>query len=625
MFSSRLSFLILYHVHDNFSSAGLVSRVHYKTSIKRINAGAVAEQFIHLFNRIESNQDVMQVPTLKDELDALLKVENLPSELRAQNQLSEQKLMEGRRIKERWDGTMETILLKYDQLLAHHDIYSGLIALQSFNSPTLHSCFAGSTYTITDCFKQEIQAYRLKISKIINPLLSAWIAEQRCSSVEKISDYRKHMRRLQSILTDLNYTAESEQAEAKCRIELENKEALLERQTLLSNCKTFLNREECSNKTPYTTLLHRQHECELLLGGLSKHSKTLGEEADRLSSRLIDRLDTIQALIKNIKQQMNDIWDDLYAIENLDAVKSLISSIQSVCQLGIEETDLADYKALESALQSFLDATNDIVECRADRDLFEISKQKYLALFESADYDFDVMSILKSVIASIETELNTKDKQWCNRYLDSIPTTRSEMMKWVDSTEVLPNYLSAETKASYQLKLKQVSAEIHKAEVEFVVFRFQRLDSNQMQQCYQALTEIMQTPENPPNIAGSDISQEESSSHSNNASWDIEEWVVLIDLYYKNPMYTRKELEVTLIPYSNMLIHRAEILNIPTSPTYRNINGLFMQMDRIKYSITNRGTAFSGTSKTQEIAMDLYHNDIEKFNQIRDLCWEKFG
>ena len=130
--------------------------------------------------------------------------------------------------------------------------------------------------------------------------------------------------------------------------------------------------------------------------------------------------------------------------------------------------------------------------------------------------------------------------------------------------------------------------------------------------------------ENPSgeNDAGNPM---EEPSFSRNKKWDIEEWIVLVKLYYENKDKTRTDLHDAVSLMSLVLNRRADSLGIEHDEKYRNINGLAMQFDRIKYIDTNGAKGLSAYSELANAAIEMYHNDLEGFNLLAENCWKKYG
>ena len=185
---------------------------------------------------------------------------------------------------------------------------------------------------------------------------------------------------------------------------------------------------------------------ETLLEQIEKFSSTLGSDAQKFSSNASNRLAEINKAIDRIKQDMNDIYDDIYSISSVDDIRDMISRIQIVCQKGIPSTDLADFEELKNTLNAFLSDITELTECKDDRAAFESKHDELITKYTQAEYDFDVVEIIEQVSIAIRESLDRRDIDWSTKYLSKPVESRVELLSWVDNTQLLPQYLSEGTK-----------------------------------------------------------------------------------------------------------------------------------------------------------------------------------
>ncbi len=588
-----------------------------KSTLKRVNAGAVADSFLRMFARIDNNVDIGQVDALSQELETLKRAENIPEALNAQYQLALNKIQEGRRIKKRWDGLKDEVNEKYGEFLDKRDVYSGLLAIQKLGGMSFYNCFSDSPYAMTEEQRNEITSQRQEIEQFVNPFLQGWILEQRCKGVESISQYRKHMERLKNLLQDVGYDTAAKQVKDRAEQELSNVENIRARQQLRSNCSDYLQNCVVKAVVPYTRLVEWKKQGEVLLGQIQKFSASLGSEAEGINKNISNRVAEVDKSIERIKKDMNDIYDDIYSVSSVEDISDMISRIQQVCQKGIPSTDIADFEELKSTLESFLTDIRALSDCQEDWEAFNIEHDELMRKYADNEYDFDVVSILEQVSAAIQDSLKKRDVDWSAKYLSKALNSRVDLLAWVDGTRMTPKYLSEETKAKFLERSKEVAERLSKAKIDDVIYSFIKLEEKEKELCFDRLIEIYQNHDtNEPNVIEATISR--------NKKWDLEEWVVLAKLYFENRGKTRTELADELSALSAMLVRRADILEIEHDGKYRNVNGLAMQLDRIKYIDTKGERGLSAYSELAEAAVSMYHVDREGFELIAKKCWEKY-
>lgn len=478
-------------IQDNKIDLALIR----KSTLKRVNVGAVADRFLHLFAQIDNNMDFEAVPDLRNELETLKQAENVPDELTAQYQLALNKLQEGNRVRLNWNNAREKVMSKYDGLLEQRDIYQGLLAIQLVQGMTFYSCFLNTSYAMTEKQQKEVADLKEEIKKLVDPFIKGWISEQRCKGVEYISAYRNHMGRVQKLLSDLGYVSEASFATSRAEAELSNVEIIRARQELKKNCKEFVEENIVTAVIPYTRLLDWQKRASELLEQIEKYSNSLGADAEKLKGALSKRLEEIKTVIVSIKNDMNGIYDGIYEISSFDDVQIMIDRIQRVCQMGISESDLEDFESLKSTLEAFQRDVREMIELQNDRDAFLNGYETLVRKYENEDLDFDVASILEQVASSIIADLDTRDRAWATRFLETIGNKREDLLVWVDSTRTLPRYLSEETRRKYQTIKESVDRKLSMAKIEDVIFSFKKLQKEEQKVCFELLSSILVTPD----------------------------------------------------------------------------------------------------------------------------------
>lgn len=321
--------------------------------------------------------------------------------------------------------------------------------------------------------------------------------------------------------------------------------------------------------------------------------------------------------IEKIKQDMNDIYDDIYSISCVEDIQDMLGRIQLVCQKGIPQTDLADFEELKKALEAFLADITALTDCQDDRNAFEAQYSTLLKQYADDEFDFDVVSIIEQVGQSIRDSMEAKDLAWRSRYLEPMLNGRVELLSWVDKTRLLPKYLSEETLQSYYERKKDVDQQLSQAKIDDVIYSFRKLEEKEKEACFDQLVDIYKN--------GRENTNDIDLPFTRNKKWDLEEWIVLVKVYFEHKDKSRSELNELLSPLSLMLVRRAGALGIEHDEKYRNINGLAMQFDRIKYMDTKGAKGLSAYSELAEAALEMYHTDREGFELIAKKCWDKYG
>ena len=92
--------------------------------------------------------------------------------------------------------------------------------------------------------------------------------------------------------------------------------------------------------------------------------------------------------------------------------------------------------------------------------------------------------------------------------------------------------------------------------------------------------------------------------------------VAMVDLYYQYKSGKVRDLKKSLSMLSQKLIKRAEFLQIPHDEKYRNINGMHMIFENVRYVDTNGQEGLSGASTLVYEIIKLYKENPFIFQAI---------
>lgn len=462
-----------------------------KTIVKRINAGAVADQFTALFNRINANMDTDMVESLEQELNRLTKAEKVPDQLAAQYQLAKMKLQEGHRLIRNWNNQYETTMKLYDKLLEKTDIYAGLQCLQELTGYGFFKVFTDTSYTMSEAQQQQLKDQVATIKVTIEPYLTGYISQQKCTTVDNMSGYKGFMKKLRTLLENQGYARQAILCGEVAEKELSNKELIKERQEIRSKYNSFIRDSIPNETTQYTTLLSWRDDGTKLLNSIVKHSESIGNDAVNMQNTVNNHLNAINKQIDDIKEKMNKIYDDLYSVSSLHGVQQLIADIDRMKFYGIPEDDMKDYLEVKQVLTVFVDDVSVMIEEQNNRQRFQENFKTLYNKYVDSELEFDVLSILEGLATTIRNDLNNKDSLWSQKHLSTIPDTIVEIHNWIQDTNALPTYLSNETRTRYIEVKRKVDEELSKARVDDIVHSFSNLNEEEKKRCFAALKTMM--------------------------------------------------------------------------------------------------------------------------------------
>jgi hypothetical protein len=477
-------------IGDNKVEVGMLK----ETCFILVDAGAVIDNYLRLFKRVEGNDDINLVNDYLNELQQLAQSEEIPAELEAQYKLCEYRLNEGIKILSTWNRTIDDLINKYEMAAENGDVYAALQGISAIENPGIYGVFSGS-YVMSEQAKEQLKSIKNKLKAFVEPKLIPWIKDQRCYSVESMSQYKKHYKRIVSLLQDLSYFDEASFADRHGEVELQNREEIRERQELKANCSKFMSEKVITKFVAYTTLLDWEKQGIELLASIEKHKDFLGSDYMNLSNKISARVNEIVEVHNKIKVDMDDIWNDMYELSDIDMVESMIERIDYVCKKGIPSSDRTDFVELQKVLEAFISDTKELEELNLDREGFE---GKFNVLYEKYSKDgveIDILHILDSIADAAREKMNSKETEWIKTYILSVSNdiSRAKALEWIERTINLPLYLSADTKEKYLQAKVVINKFLSDANIEDVLFHFRKLNNSEREICMEKLLDIIRT------------------------------------------------------------------------------------------------------------------------------------
>lgn len=108
-------------------------------------------------------------------------------------------------------------------------------------------------------------------------------------------------------------------------------------------------------------------------------------------------------------------------------------------------------------------------------------------------------------------------------------------------------------------------------------------------------------------------------------NWSVEEMVALVDLYYKVSDIESAECYNELTKLSALYNKRAKIIGIEHDEKFRNITGLKMIMQNIKYIDSNGKEGLANVSNMACYIVYMRKADRNRFNDILNDFYKKYG
>lgn len=107
-------------------------------------------------------------------------------------------------------------------------------------------------------------------------------------------------------------------------------------------------------------------------------------------------------------------------------------------------------------------------------------------------------------------------------------------------------------------------------------------------------------------------------------NWQLEETIMLIELYFKTLNLSAEQAQKEIEKLSALLRNRAVILQKTIDERYRNISGVKLQLESIRYLTSNGKEGIDCPSKASVSALQLYKQMPEIFSQLSKEFYERY-
>lgn len=452
-----------------------------------VDAGAVTGKYMRFFDKIKNNTNIQEVNRLSSQLEEMIQVDEVPEELEQAYLLAVKTLDSGKKAKNEWNDVLSQVDEKLEAAEDSNNPYNALVALQLLENIPVNRIFNDNGYEFDEESKADIKSRNDEITHFIKSIMEYYISNMYCDKVEKINTFRNHNTKVENLLSELGFVKFAELVRRRKESELGNIEEIRSRQELRADLDKYLQDSKMDKFTSYVNVCALLKDGEKIQERAAKYSNALGRDSEQLVKSLTNRIEELTKYKNRINQDMTDIWDDLVDVKNADDVEDLLERIAIILQKGISSADQIDFSELQSNLQELLDDVNEVKEATQSRKQFEEKSRVVLEKYKESDFDFEVEPIIEEVINDIKAKLDQKEENWKNKYLTLGDKSRNSVHRWMDNTNVLPEYLSEETIELVRKLKNEADQIISDGKIEDVLFYFDKLSTNEKIDCLEKL------------------------------------------------------------------------------------------------------------------------------------------
>lgn len=461
------------------------------SSIVWVDAGAVTGKYIRLFERIENNHKLSEISILESHLEKILEVDELPEELRTRCKLARKVLDDGKKVKNEWTNAIRNVEDKYNESLDNENIYNALEALKALDGISIKMIFDNNNFEFSDEYKNVLNNFRKDITTFIDDNIEKWVSNLYCKNVESITKFGTHISKMEKTLQELGFHEYASLVRVKGDKELSNKENIRSRQQLKEDYRNFIKSSNIDRHMAYVSICKFLEQGKSLQERMNKYELTLGNESDEIIEALMNRIAELSQCEERIKQDMLDIWDDLFDVSSAEDVEDLILRINIVLQKGIPTKDNNDFIELKNNLEVLLVDLESVKAASTNRKKFMILSNEIKNKYKEESFEVDVIPIIDEVCINVIHTLDEQEKLWKERFLSLGDKSRASIHKWKENTKYPPEFLTDETKQAIYKLNQEADKLISEGKIEDVIFYFNNLEHDEKIRCIERLKDFL--------------------------------------------------------------------------------------------------------------------------------------
>ena len=453
-----------------------------------IDTNAVEARFQQLFNRLDASSDLSEIFRLQVEIEKLEADNGVPEKLVVNYKLASSKIETAVRSRKDWKICVDKIHDLLDEAEERGNVYSALLALESIEEIPIYSIFNENGLTLSPEYQETLTNLTNRAKGLVNKFFPSWLdGTIHCKSVEAMTQFEKHVKRCSDKLLRFGFSEYAKLITAKGESELSKREEIRSRQELSSDVQKFI--EDCRKISlkNYTDIVDMLSKATALVARLDRFEKSLGNSAKRLREQLNEKIILFSGARDKIKQDMENVWEDLANAQTLEDIENVLSCIALLMNYRIPSRDLQDYDELKTVLDSFVADVIEFQKTILDRDQLSAAISALREKYSESEMDFDVLTVLEDVITKAEIEVDRMDEAWREKNLSLGDRTREAIHIWKEKTRILPAYLKLETVTAVEVMRKEADQLISEGMIEDVVFYFNKLNAEERKRCLELL------------------------------------------------------------------------------------------------------------------------------------------
>ena len=468
------------------------------TSFVKKDLANLEAKFMSIFAQIENANDVIIIRDNKQKLEELLQCEQVPEALVDKYNLINEKIKRASAVYNDWNASVDSVYKIYESLLQNkksYDIQQALKAISSLDKGEPFNVFYRNNFVINGDFKNEILKLNDTLRKTVQPLLTAWISNERCVKREDVTNFESKMGYFSSILKNAGFIDEAKLALE--HIEIEKQKPWFKIESINSEFRKIddeFHKNKIDESYGYKRIKLLQEECAAILKEIGTVQGLLPNASELLVS-LNNKLDVLKGIRSNLDGALNNLEEQLDNMQDLDSVRIVVISINKLMSNDYDDDTNEYLKDLKVHLENIIKTLEPAGMLTNNREEFENCRMQIKNTvkddldFLNDEYGRELTELVDCYLESVDEQINKNDIQWREKYLsfDFANATIRDVSNLRLELETMPKFMSQESITALEEIKKKAEEYIAKDKVNAVVESFRSLNDEQRLICFKLL------------------------------------------------------------------------------------------------------------------------------------------
>lgn len=467
-------------------------KVLLSSNIVKVEIEGYELKYLDLCERIEKNNDISTFDSLLKELKDLIIENDPPEELQSRVNGAQIRAEHGVKVyknKENKIGILKGIL---ESATEDSDFKKIISAIKEANNLLVISDEIYD-FRITMAQEKEIKFVLSKLKNFIESKYLAYIKKATCQSIAQLSGFEKWMRALADDLRELKYDKLAQATKSRLQEVIDNSEKLKEIQLIAQTCDTYLKIKVPNAYTSHEDLISWNEEGERLIGHINNNTFIDNVRKKQYLNKLDERIQLIKKFLDGIKEQITEIFDQAFELENVKNCNELLSDIELVLAKKIRSKDKKDIVDLGNLLQNYLNEINELDKednLMTRRENAELTLKKY-----EEEEEANFINVTKMYLDRIDNNISELNLSWRKSNLcvkeDDIDNWNSQKCtQWLEAWNRAPYYINEENINKGNLICEKVIKRRKQLKLDSIIEIFSSMSSEEQINCIELLNKI---------------------------------------------------------------------------------------------------------------------------------------